>query len=225
MNPGRSPIPKILHQIWLGRGEMPVQQRRWRRRFIEVNPGWDCRLWTDENLPPILNRRAWDVALGVGGVPGCVMRSDILRLELLARLGGVYLDTDVKPVRPLDECCPLGVTAWVAAEQDDIISNAAMGFPPNHPAIWHAVNEIERSFFERRVLSHQAGPGFVARVFLQHDVVFYPPVYFHPTVPEVVASPDRDRLIHQAHVFAGTWVEGHRQAHDSLWKANSAQQR
>jgi len=80
--------------------------------------------------------------------------------------------------------------------------------------------ELERSFFERRVLSHQAGPGLVARVFLQHDVVFYPPVYFHPTVPEVVANPDRDRLIHQAHVFAGTWVEGHRERHTKLWAAD-----
>gem|GEM_PF-6921178 len=82
------------------------------------------------------------------------------------------------------------------------------------------MNEIERSFFERRVLSHQAGPGLVARDFLQHDVVFYPPVYFHPTVLEVVTNPDRDRLAYQAHVFAGTWVDGHRNMHTTLWTAN-----
>ena len=54
-----SPIPKVLNQFWLGRGEMPVQQRRWRRRFAEMNPSWTLHLWTDDNLPfPILNRRA-----------------------------------------------------------------------------------------------------------------------------------------------------------------------
>ncbi|MFN9131079.1 MAG: glycosyltransferase family 32 protein, partial [Phycisphaerales bacterium] len=98
-----TPIPRVLHQIWLGKGEMPLHQRRWRRRFAEMNPHWEMRLWTDENLPPILNRNAWAACGIVGGTPGCVMRSDILRLELLARLGGVYLDTDVKPIRPLDE--------------------------------------------------------------------------------------------------------------------------
>lgn len=83
------------------------------------------------------------------------------------------------------------------------------------------MNEIERSFFERRFLSHQAGPGLVTRVFVQHDVVFYPPVYFYPTVPEAVANPDCGRLIRQAHVFAGTWVEKRRRSHDLLWEANS----
>jgi len=77
-----------------------------------MNTGWTLHIWTDDNLPsPILNRRAWDACLAIGGVPGCVMRADILRLELMARVGGVYLDTDIKPVRPLDACCPPGVAA------------------------------------------------------------------------------------------------------------------
>ena len=89
-----------------------------------MNPHWEMRLWTDDNLPPILNRNAWAACGNVGGTPGCVMRSDILRLEILARFGGVYLDTDVKPIRPLDEMCPPEVRAWAACEQLDIVSNA-----------------------------------------------------------------------------------------------------
>ena len=50
-----------------------------------MNPHWEMRLWTDDNLPPILNRNAWAACGNVGGTPGCVMRSDILRLEILAR--------------------------------------------------------------------------------------------------------------------------------------------
>ncbi len=89
-------IPCVLHQIWLGNGEMPLNQRRWLRRFAEMNPHWEMRLWTDSNLPPILNRNAWAACGNVGGTPGCVKRSDILRPELLALFGGFYLDTDVK---------------------------------------------------------------------------------------------------------------------------------
>lgn len=218
-------IPKVLHQIWLGRGETPIQQRRWRRRFAEMNPGWTLHLWTDDHLPfPILNRRAWDASLAIGGVPGCVMRSDILRLELMARAGGVYLDTDIKPVRPLDACWPSGVAAWVACEQGDIISNAAMGFAPNHPAAWRAVNAIEESFFERRAIGEQAGPGFIARMMLEHDdVVLWPPACFHPTVAEVATNPDRIRLLMQAHLFAGSWVEGRRHDYRALWASNLAE--
>lgn len=218
-----TPIPRVLHQIWLGKGEMPLHQRRWRRRFAEMNPHWEMRLWTDDNLPPILNRNAWAACGNVGGTPGCVMRSDILRLELLARFGGVYLDTDVKPIRPLDEMCPADIRAWAACEQLDIISNAAMGFPAKHPAMWHAVAMIEESFFERRYVGDQAGPGLLARVVTQYDdVALYPPAYFHPTVGESKSNPDAKGFLLGAHLFAGTWVEEAKDRHRALWRANSA---
>jgi len=37
----------------------------------------------------------------------------------------------------------------------------------NHPAAWRAVNAIEESFFERRYVGDQAGPGLVARILLE----------------------------------------------------------
>jgi len=181
------------------------------------------RLWTDYNLPPIINRNAWAACGQVGGTPGCVMRSDILRLELLARFGGVYLDTDVKPIRPLDEMCTSEVRAWAACEQLDIVFNAAMGFPANHPAMWHAVAMIEESFFERRDVGDQAGPGLIARVVTHYDnVVLYPPAYFHPTVAEAKSNPDAAAHLRAAHLFAGSWVEGNRQHYSELWRANGA---
>ncbi|MFN7375245.1 MAG: glycosyltransferase family 32 protein [bacterium] len=223
MSTTATPIPRVLHQIWLGKGEMPLHQRRWRRRFAEMNPHWEMRLWTDHSLPPILNRNAWEACGGVGGTPGCVMRSDILRLELLARFGGVYLDTDIKPIRPLDEMCPPEVRAWAACEQLDIVSNAAMGFPANHPAMWHAVAMIEESFFERRYVGDQAGPGLIARVVTQYDdVVLYPPAYFHPTVEEVQSNPNGPAFLIAAHLFAGTWLDVHMERYKKIWSANAA---
>ena len=41
-------IPRVLHQIWLGKGEMPLNQRRWRRRFAEMNPYARARYQTVE---------------------------------------------------------------------------------------------------------------------------------------------------------------------------------
>ena len=219
-----TPIPRVLHQIWLGKGEMPLNQRRWRRRFAEMNPHWEMRLWTDDNLPPILNRNAWAACGNVGGTPGWVMRSDILRLEILARFGGVYLDTDVKPVRSLDEMCPPEVVAWAACEQLEIVSNAAMGFPTNHPAMWHAVAMVEESFFERRYVGDQAGPGLIAREVTQYDdVTLYPPAYFHPTVGESKSNPHTKHFLLGEHLFAGTWVEENRPRHDRLWMATAGQ--
>jgi hypothetical protein len=107
--------------------------------------------------------------------------------------------------------CSPEVRAWAACEQLDIVSDAAMGPPANHLAMWHARVMIEESFFERRYVGDQAGPGLLARVVTQYDdVVLYPPAYFHPTVGAPKSNPDADHFRRGAHLFAGTWVEANR---------------
>jgi len=210
-------IPRILHQIWLGPAQMPEKYSRWRDGFIRMNPDWECRLWTDDTLPPILNRRAWDIARSLPGTTGHAIRSDILRLELLARFGGVYLDTDVRPVRPLDEVCD--VPAWIAREQADRVSNAAMGFPPNHPAMWRAVVSVDESFFRHRRVVDQAGPTLVRRVLLRYpDIVFYPPHYFTMRVREVRQTPGAHLVLKADHQFNATWCEHRMHRHRDLWE-------
>ena len=93
----------------------------------------------------------------------------------------------------------------VACEQGEVISNAAVGFVPNYSAAWRAVNAMEESFFERRYVGDQAGPGLIARTLLEYDdVVLRPPACFHPRVGETIRNPDVPRLLMQAHLFAGT---------------------
>lgn len=80
---------------------------------------------------------------------------------------------------------------------------------------------IEESFFERRYVGDQAGPGLLARVVTQYDdVALYPPAYFHPTVGESKSNPDAKQFLLGAHLFAGTWVEENRPRHRPLWAAN-----
>jgi len=84
-----------------------------------------------------------------------------------------------------------------------------------------AVNANNKSSFERRYIGDQAGPGFIARMMLDHDdVVFWPPASFHLRVGETIGNPDLPRLLMQAHLYAGTWVEGRRDDHPGLWRAN-----
>jgi hypothetical protein len=89
--------------------------------------------------------------------------------------------------------------------------------------MWHAVAMVEESFFERRYVGDQAGPGLIARVVTQYDdVALYPPAYFHPTVGESQSNPDAPRFLLGAHLFAGTWVEDNRQHYARMWRANEA---
>jgi len=73
------------------------------------------------------------------------------------------------------------------------------------------VNAIEESFFERRYVGDQAGPGLVARIMLEHDdVVLWPPACFHPRVGETIRNPDFPRLLMQRISLPGRRLRGGR---------------
>ena len=90
-------IPRVFHQIWVGPEPLPEEFVAYQRTWLTYNPGWKLQLWTEENLPPDLERREVYEKLRVPAE-----RADILRVELLWRFGGVYIDTDFECLRPIE---------------------------------------------------------------------------------------------------------------------------
>ena len=115
--PPKSMIPAKLHQVWIG--DLPKQYELWCAQMKEMNPRWQHRLWRDEVLElykddPIV---AW--MLGTNEKAAFIV--DRIRVLLLRDFGGVYLDADCQPVRPLDS-----ITLW---GNDSIDFVAAMRNP------------------------------------------------------------------------------------------------
>ena len=88
-------IPKIIHMIWIGQKPFPYKKNL--DTYKKKHPEWTIRLWTDKNIPKMVNKRIYDT------VPVLATRADILRLEILAKYGGVYVDADSICVKPLDD--------------------------------------------------------------------------------------------------------------------------
>ena len=88
-------IPKILHMIWIGPKPFPYEANL--QKYIELHPEWKINLWTDSNLPRLRNRKIYK------SIPIYAAKADLLRIEILAIYGGVYVDADSYPIKPLDE--------------------------------------------------------------------------------------------------------------------------
>ncbi len=92
-------IPKTIHYCWFGRNPKPKLAekciRSWKRRC----PDYEIIEWNEDNYDissaPLFVRQAYEKKKW-GFVP------DYIRLDLINRFGGIYLDTDVEVLKRLD---------------------------------------------------------------------------------------------------------------------------
>lgn len=100
-------IPKVIHYFWVGGGEMPAVCQSCINSWKIHCPDYEIICWNESNYDfgrtPYM-RQAYDAGQWAFAV-------DYARLDVLYRCGGVYLDTDVELLRPLDSL--LGLDAFV----------------------------------------------------------------------------------------------------------------
>jgi mannosyltransferase OCH1-like enzyme len=94
-----SRIPKIIHYCWFGRKEMPELAVKCIESWKKYLPEYELRLWNEDTFDLDMYpyaREAYDNRK-------FAFVTDVVRLWALEKFGGVYMDTDVEILRPLDE--------------------------------------------------------------------------------------------------------------------------
>ena len=92
-------IPKKIHYCWFGRGEMPELAVKCIDSWKKHLPDYEVKEWNEDNFDLDLYpyaREAYDNRK-------FAFVTDIVRLYALYTEGGIYMDTDVEVLRPLDE--------------------------------------------------------------------------------------------------------------------------
>jgi hypothetical protein len=201
-------IPHRLHHVWLGPRPVPEPwARRWRRR----HPGWSYRLWREPDIEPILPpgfRRAWDHFLATSRWHGA---SDIARVAILLREGGVYVDIDSEPVRAFDDAPFMAGTFFAGLELGtpdavERVTNGVIGAEPDHPVLRRHAQLIEAA----EVVDppwKTVGGGFLTQALLElrdlPGVTILPVRTFYPEDKNGRPNPGRE-TVYTRHYFATT---------------------
>ncbi len=190
-------IPKIIHQIWLG-GERPDSHSAFIQGVRSINKDIPCYLWDEKRL----EEEDIDPEFLLKDLGNYASVTNLIRLILLGKYGGIYLDTDCECLKPLGELCRY--KAFAAIQDGDRICNAVMGSEPDHPWIkWQLDN-----FWSFGHPQDAAQGVYLASAAPREGLTIIPTkwVYpFHYDTPMHERKPHPDSFI--AHHWQGSWVK------------------
>lgn len=207
-------IPKIIHYCWFGGNPLP-------KLAVDCIASWKKHLpdyiiveWNESNFPIddfIFAKQALEHKK-------FAFISDVCRLYALKKQGGIYMDTDVEVLKPLDDL--LHHTAFSGFENDDFVPTGIMA--SEKEGNW--VNELLQYYDNNPFLNPDLSlkltsntfiitkmmveKGFVMNNTLQQIdeyVTFYPNDYFCPKSYKT-GNIDLTKNSYCIHHFAKSWI-------------------
>lgn len=114
-------IPKVIYYCWFGKGKMPNLAEKCIKSWKKYCPQYKIVCINEENFDITQNKYAKE-AYDAGK---WAFVSDYARLKVLYDEGGIYLDTDVEIIKPLDKLIEQG--GYMGFDDNGVISTG-LGF-------------------------------------------------------------------------------------------------
>ncbi len=224
-------IPKIIHYIWLGGKEMPELVQRCIASWHRFMSDWQYMEWNEDTIDAYCAEH--HLLSPISSHPYCheayVARkfafvSDYIRLWVLEKFGGVYMDTDVEVIKPLDDL--LEQVAFVGFEESQahlpgtcVIGTKAHGeWVASMLQVYNGIHFVDANGvldmttnvvrLGTRMIAQGLIPNGAEQVLSlpsNENVHIYPFDYFSPlTSTRVLKCTKNTYCIHH---FAGSWQE------------------
>ncbi len=203
-------IPKIIHYCWFGGKPMPEHLQKMVDGWHEICPDYDFVCWNEKNYDVLKNtytrtmyeRKKWGYL------------SDYVRLDVVHRYGGIYLDIDVELLQSPKKLLYNKVFFGVEIS-GGINDGSGFGAVKGHPFIKKLMNVYE-NMDVNEPLNDTTNLGKEIEVFFKHgyknngcyqvldDVAIYP-YYVLTSMVRETGEIVRNKATVTIHHFEGSW--------------------
>lgn len=187
-------IPKMIHQIWLG-SPLPEAYIQLCETWKVHHPTWKYILWTDE----MVEREELRTGSLYKQIRNFGAKSDILRIEIINRYGGLYADTDFYCLKSLDALHESRTFyAGIHDHYNFVLPNSIFGAIPNHPILESILAALSSAKLTDAMLADPedlmqlVGPGRFTDHIMQYlrkhekadrSITIFPSSFFYPSPP------------------------------------------
>jgi len=184
-------IPRIIHYCWFGGNPLPQSAQRCIASWRKFMPDCEIREWNEQNFD--VNAHPYTRAAYAAGKYAFV--SDFARYKILEEWGGIYFDTDVEAVAPIDDLLQLGAFLGIEDDQPPSVrSGLVMAVETHHPIIQEMLEFYDAQAKDDSTAMLDMGivVSGMTEIFIRHGFVrenryqevagisLYPSEYFYP---------------------------------------------
>lgn len=216
-------IPKVIHYCWFGGNPLPELAKKCIASWKKYCPDYELKLWNEENFD--LNCNAY--VKEAYEAKKFAFVTDYVRLWVLYNYGGVYMDTDVEVLKPLDRF--LVHPAFSGFESPKIIPTGIIASEQNGVWVKEELEYYKNLHFKKDDGSYDltanvipmtqhfvARGGILNNAIQDHNgiITLYPVEFFCPMIScRKIIVTDNTYTIHH---FAGSWLPWHKKVRKDI---------
>lgn len=162
-------IPKILHYCWFGGSPLPKEVKKNIENWKKKAPDFKIIQWNEKNydidntcsfVKEAYEQKKWSFV------------SDYVRLEVIYKLGGVYLDTDVKLLSNLDDVILSHPNGYMGFEKKDEV-NTGLGFsaPAKNIIVKEMIDYYQSLHFNMAKIDVLRCPYINTKILINHGLI------------------------------------------------------
>jgi hypothetical protein len=213
-------IPKVIHYIWFGGRPLTQLAERCISSWKEYCPDYEIVRWDESNFDVAQNQYCKEAY----EAKKWAFASDYTRLWVLVNEGGIYMDTDVQVIKPLDRF--LGEEAFSGFEAEDRLPTGIMAAEKGQRFLGRLLHDYDHRTFTKEdgtydlttnveAITNTCVAGGIQLNNCKQTVegfTLYPSDYFCPKDPSDLSLHITENT-YTIHHFDGSWQSSSERLH------------